>query len=215
MVIISDFDGTITYKDSISTIGLFNMAFPQFKEELKQIRSELLESGLSSEIITLKYAKKELKLLSKYLKQYSVDDSMYDLFKIRNGFKDLVSFAKEWDSELIISSSGIGNVISSVLKKNEIDDSFIKIVANFYNFNYEFNFSDIIYSRKKYNDYILGKKNEKFILIGNHPSDRNMLPTYINPLLSVGFNDKKMEYFDYTFDDGASFDDTIRLIKKV
>ena len=74
---------------------------------------------------------------------------------------------------------------------------------------------DIIYSRKKYNEYILKKKNEGFVLIGNHPSDRNMLPLYINPLLSIGFNDKEIKCFDYTLSDSASFDDVIRLIKKV
>lgn len=215
MVIISDFDGTITYKDSISTIGLFNMVFPQYKEELKRIRFELSKLNLSSEIITLKYAKEELKLLSKYLKNYDIDDSLYELFKIRDGFKDLISFTKEKRYEFIISSSGIGNVISKVLTKNEIDSEFIKIIANYYNFNYEFNFSDIIYSRKKYNEYILKKKNEGFVLIGNHPSDRNMLPLYINPLLSIGFNDKEIKCFDYTLSDSASFDDVIRLIKKV
>ena len=144
MVIISDFDGTITYKDSISTIGLFNMVFPQYKEELKRIRFELSKLNLSSEIITLKYAKEELKLLSKYLKNYDIDDSLYELFKIRDGFKDLISFTKEKRYEFIISSSGIGNVISKVLTKNEIDSEFIKIIANYYNFNYEFNFSDYL-----------------------------------------------------------------------
>ncbi len=216
MILLSDFDGTITTKDSISTIGFYYKVFPEYKEELKNIRNKFLNSNLDTEQKTLMYAKKELELLSKYLKENSyVNDSLYDLFRLRKGFNDLVKFTKDYGYELIISSSGIGNVILEVIKRSNIDASNIVVISNFYDFNYEFDLKNIVYSRKKYNNYILSKKNENFILIGNHPCDRNMLPLYLEPMLSIGFCDKMYESFNYNLGEEKGFDDAIKLIKKV
>lgn len=215
MILLSDFDGTITTKDSISTIGFYNKAFPEYKKELISVRNDFLNSNLDAEEKTLGYAKKELELLSKYLKENSyVNDSLYDLFRLRKGFNDLVKFTKDYGYELIISSSGIGNVILEVLKRNNIDNSNIRVISNFYDSNYDFDLKNIVYSRKKYNNYILSKKNENFILIGNHPCDRNMLPLYLEPTLSIGFCDKIYECFNYNLEEKNGFDDVVRLIKK-
>lgn len=216
MIILSDFDGTITSNDSISTIGLYNRIYPEYMKELRIIRNELINSKLNSEIITLKYAKIQLELLSKYLKENdNVDESLYDFFKLRGGFENLINYVNRFHHELIICSSGIGNVINKVIEKNDIDNTNIKIISNFYNLNNEFDLNNIIYSKVKYNDYILKRIESDFILIGNHPSDINMLPTYKKPVTSFGFSDKKLDCFDYTFDDSSSFDNVLRLIKMV
>lgn len=216
MIILSDFDGTITTKDSISTIGFYNRAFREYQEELRSIRNNFLNSDLDTEEKTLGYAKMELELLSKYLKQNaSIDESLYELFKIRKGFKDLTNFLKDYGHELIISSSGVGNVILEVIRRNNIDSSGMMIVSNFYNSNYEFDLKNIVYSRRKYNDYILSKERENFILIGNHPCDRNMLPIYMKPMLSFVFSNENYEGFNYNLKEKDGFDDVVRLIKKV
>lgn len=217
MIIVSDFDGTITSPKTLSTIGVFRKMFPNYRSEMSNYREYLETLGLDSETKTLLYAKKELQLLSSYLKQGNIDDSLFNNIVLRNQFKLFIDYISSRDIKFLISSSGIANVIKHVLDNNNIYYDNIKIYSNFYNEQYDFDLDKIIYSRKKYNQDLINEieHDDKILLMGNYPSDINMLPKYIKPTTTMCFSNTKYECFDYMFREDDSYGQAISLLKKM
>lgn len=217
MIIISDFDGTITNPKTLSTIGVFRKMFPNYKSEMANYSEYLETLNFDSETKTLLYAKKELQLLSSCLKQGNIDDSLFNNIVLRNQFKLFIDYISSRDIKFLISSSGIANVIKHVLDNNNIYYDNIKIYSNFYNEQYDFDLDKIIYSRKKYNQDLINEiePGKKIVLMGNYPSDINMLPEYIKPTTTMCFSNTKYDYFDYIFKEDDSYGQAISLLKKM
>lgn len=213
LCVITDFDKTITKFDSESSIGVFSCFFPkQYVETKKKIMEEeeniMSNSSLSeidkSKLLHLIWIQK-LKLLRDYLNDYQVIDDILtsNKFTFREDAIETINYLQK-KYQVIINSSGFGNLILKLLKKEGCQFDNLVVFSNFIKQNV-FDHSEIIEPSRKYNapylDFI--KNYQNFVLIGDSLSDLSMLHEKTK-CCSIGFLDG--EYSDYYDDFLASYD---------
>ncbi len=204
--VVSDFDGTITSSSSASSIGIFRRIFDKSYSDILNAEMERLEldTNASPYEKTRNFAIFELKVLSEYLKNGIDINEFINKFEMRENIKYFFDFLNKEEKKIYINSSGVGNLIEQILKKFDMYSSNVEITSNYYDDNYQFDYSNIIFSKRKYNSLFLNKMDcyHSKILIGNSISDINMLPLSEknNRNIYIGLfenYEKTMEYLKY------------------
>lgn len=229
--IVTDFDKTLTCSESESTIGVFSKFLPNTYVEAKSVINDMEEKIIGNDEISNKYKnlfmkyiwKKKLILLSEYLKDTKLIQEIVHsgLFVFRDGAIESLNYLQK-KYEVIINSSGIGDIIVSLLKHNACSFENIKIFSNFYNFDSaSFDLTRCIFPTDKTNRYYRKEiLNKQLILIGDTIEDLSMAsPNQTS--LSIGFldmeYDKYLELFKKSFSivatENESYSTLIKLLK--
>ena len=232
ITIVTDFDKTVTAPNSESTIGVFSKFLPQSYVESKSLINEreieifnnTIISDTKKALLLEEIWKEKLMLLSKYLKTQKLINEISDskLFVFRDEAIEAINYLQK-KYQVVIISSGIGNLVSQLLKDNGCFTEKIKIFSNFYNFStFCFDMQNCIFPSKQGNVYykkeIYGKK---LVLFGDTIEDLNMAPDDKNLLFSIGFldeqYDKYLELYNRLFDmvatENESYAGPIRRLK--
>lgn len=213
LCIVTDFDKTITSNESVSSIGVFSNFFPkQYAEEKSKIMEQEEKIFLSKDISNVQKEQllhsiwiKKLKLLKEFLNNCKVINDIVssNQFIFRDDAIETINYLQR-KYQVIINSSGFGNLIIELLKKEGCHFDNLVVFSNFIQ-NGMIDFSKMIDPYRKYNtEYIKYINNYKnFVLLGDSLTDLNMLPLDLNKI-SVGFLD--CEYDTYLKDFTSDFD---------
>lgn len=213
LCIVTDFDKTITSNESVSSIGVFSNFFPkQYAEEKSKIMEQEEKIFLSNDISNVQKEQllhsiwiKKLKLLKEFLNNYKVINDIVssNQFIFRDDAIETINYLQR-KYQVIINSSGFGNLIIELLKKEGCHIDNLVVFSNFIQ-NGMIDFSKMIDPYRKYNtEYIKYINNYKnFVLLGDSLTDLSMLPLDLNKI-SVGFLD--CEYDTYLKDFTSDFD---------
>lgn len=213
LCIVTDFDKTITSNESASSIGVFSEFLPkQYADEKAKIMEQEEKITVSNSILDVQKEQllhsiwiKKLKLLKEFLNNYKVvnDIVLSGKFVFRDDAIETINYLQK-RYQVIINSSGFGNLIIELLKRKGCRFDNLIIISNFIQ-NDVLDFSSIIDPYRKYNSayikYISNYKN--FVLLGDSLSDLSMLPLDLNKI-TVGFLD--CEYDTYLKDFVSNFD---------
>ena len=135
IVIIVDFDYTITTKNSNSSIGVFSNYLPiEYKNKKKKL--DYLTNKLKNRLAYKLIWNSKIKLLRKYNAKEVLNDIDYKKeFIINKDIVKLIKIIEESNNKIIIYSSGSKEIIERVLKTYNINYKNIKILANSFNSN--------------------------------------------------------------------------------
>lgn len=198
LCVVTDFDKTITSNKSASSIGIFSDFLPkQYADEKAKIMeieekivlSNNISNAQKEELLHSIWIEK-LKLLKKFLNNFKVINDIVssERFAFRDDAIETINYLEK-RYQVIINSSGFGNLIIELLKKEGCQFDNLIVVSNFIR-NGMLDFSALIDPYRKYNSayikYINRYKN--FVLLGDSLSDLSMLPSNLNKI-SVGFLD--------------------------
>ncbi|MBR3898493.1 MAG: haloacid dehalogenase-like hydrolase [Bacilli bacterium] len=242
LFIITDFDHTITDKDSNSSWGVLESSTLLSKESRKECEKyknyymPIEKDCTISEEEKSKYMKQWLEknlniFIKSKLTEKEIDrvSSKKDCMKLRKGSKEFLKFTNKYQIPVIIISAGISNIIENFLKTNDLLFNNIYIVSNIikYKEGYIKGFrNEAIHSLNK-NEIKLPskieeiiKEKEKIVLLGDNVEDIYMIPKgRENNTFKIGFlnghknNRKKYnETFDIVYDD-ESFTNVIDILK--
>lgn len=204
LCIVTDFDKTITSNESASSIGVFSNFFPKqyvdekaiiMEEEEKIVLSNNISDAQKEQLLHSIWIKK-LKLLKEFLNNYKVINDIVssEQFIFRDDAIETINYLQK-RYQVIINSSGFGNLIIELLKNEGCQFDNLIVFSNFVQ-NDMLDFSSVIDPYRKYNGayikYINNYKN--FVLLGDSLSDLSMLPLDLNKI-SVVFLD--CEYDTY------------------
>ena len=147
LCIVMDFDNTLTSSNSMSSYRIFQnkkIMGETYCKECLELDSKYIEIEkdykISKEIKTIlmkEWTEKSIELLTRYnISQDIVEKAINtEKLELRPGLKDFFYFMKNNKIPIIIISAGIGNVIETFLKKEDILFENIKIIANFFDFS--------------------------------------------------------------------------------
>lgn len=171
-IAIFDFDYTLTYSESESSIGVFTKYLPKEYRTKKQIIDKF-SNIINNKFFMMIIWKYKLNLLSKYYNKQILEKINYNKDFILN--KNVLKMMKKLSDnnvETLIYSSGIKDIITNVLKSNKVMFNKSKIFAN-----------DIDVDSKKINKNIITPKNKRIkhnnykyvILFGDKKEDLNII----------------------------------------
>ena len=171
-IAIFDFDYTLTYSESESSIGVFTKYLPKEYRTKKQIIDKF-SNIINNKFFMMIIWKYKLNLLSKYYNKKKKKKINYNKDFILN--KNVLKMMKKLSDnnvETLIYSSGIKDIITNVLKSNKVMFNKSKIFAN-----------DIDVDSKKINKNIITPKNKRIkhnnykyvILFGDKKEDLNII----------------------------------------
>lgn len=215
-----DFDKTITSKESESTFGVFAFALPERYNQLKR-KLDLINNANE-------YWYFRLILLQKFLNDKHIFEKIIATFnfELRENVIETINLLQSKGHNIIINSSGIGNIIELILEKQGCNMKKIKIYSNFYEWKKNKwilkNTDCISPYNKKNKQYIAEiKKDAKYILIGDTIEDITMLPENYNILCKIAFLDNEiekykdifLEKFDIIAIDNESFSHPFKVLK--
>ena len=231
MSIVTDFDKTLTSAESESTLGIFSKFLPDSYVKAKNdINKEEESISINNDLtfqrkkILLKYIwVKKLILLSKYLKDINTVKEIVDsgLFNFRDGAIESLNYLQK-KYEVIINSSGMGNLIVELLKSKGCSFDNLKVFSNFYDFNTSsFDLQNCIFSADKVNkEYLEAISNKQLILLGDTLEDLSMVPknkTNVSIAFLDGEYHKYLNVFRKSFDivatENESYDAPIKRLK--
>lgn len=169
IIVVCDFDYTITTKNSNSSIAVFSNYLPErYRKRKKKI--DYLVNIIKNETIYRFLWKLKLKLLKKYNGKNVLDKIDYKKeFYINNKMIDIIKLLNKKGVPIIIYSSGIQKIIVNVFDTYSINFDNIKIIAN----NLD-NMVDVITPYKKKIPIL---NNKKVVLIGDNEKDLNIVNT--------------------------------------
>ena len=121
-IIVSDFDGTITQKDSL---------YYFFKEYAKESWLEIERMWVEKKISSKECLKKQFELVDN-LSAELVEEYLNKV-KIDDYFKEFNQYRKSKGIDFVIVSDGVDYFINKILEKNELED--IKIISNHFELN--------------------------------------------------------------------------------
>ncbi|MBR1413588.1 MAG: hypothetical protein IJ574_02850 [Bacilli bacterium] len=214
--VVTDFDNTITTKDSNTTFSLFG-ASGLYPEEYNLERQKHydyyrpleLDLSLSNEDrlkLSIEWLMASFNLMLKYqVKESDIEKiiSFKDSLKLRKQAIEFIKLLNIHEIPLIINSAGVGNFIIESLKQNGCYDKNIFVNSNMLQFkNNEIvdKLDPIVHNMNKYdinlpNEYKNKLLNKEYaIVIGDQISDVNMakkLPK--KDTLSMGFLESNVE----------------------
>ena len=141
--IITDFDRTLTTKESEPSIGIVPtyLGGECLEERMKifnYYRPLELDYTLGiaeKQKIMKEWANKSFTLLSKYITEDNINKSLENAnMHFRKGVKEFLIKMNNMNVPVIIMSSGVGNIVKGFLEKEKCLFNNIKIVSNFYEF---------------------------------------------------------------------------------
>lgn len=240
--IITDFDHTLTEKESKSSWGVLetlNTLKEDTKRKLKENKNYYLplENNLNINEDKRKKLMKEwtnnnLKILtnSNIIKEEIKNVSLKkDAMILRKGVKEFLKYTYQNNIPVIIISAGIADIIENFLKANNCLYDNVHIISN--KIKYKNNIfkgfkNKTIYSsnkhKVKYSNIIKKINKEKAILLGDNISDTLMAPKNKQNILKIGFLNNYKENkelfqnaYDVVYDNKVSFINIINIIKKL
>lgn len=242
IVVIADFDKTISTKTSNTTFSLFSksgsypLEYAKDREKLYQYYRPIeLDPSISDEEkyrYMQEWQTKAYELLLKYhVREEDIDKivNRSDLIELRRYAIEFIKSLNSRDIPLIINSAGIGNFICALLKRYGVMKDNIYVFSNMLEFNNGEiidSIDSIIHSMNKYNMTITPKFREfiasrkKIVLIGDQLSDLKMAGNLAyDELISFGFLESKVEEneqaFIENFDVVLKDDETFESISKI
>lgn len=240
LCIVMDFDNTITSEDSISSYGVFQekkLMGEEYCKECIKLNSKYMKIEKNykinkeiKKILMEEWVEKSINLLIKYhISQDIIDKVIFtEKIKLRTGLKEFFLLMKKYKIPVIIISAGIGNIIETFLKKEDILFENITIIGNFFDFSRGGAYikNKMIYTSNK-NEIRLQKKiehtitmKEQIMLIGDTIEDVNIIDNKLymgKKIIKIGFlndrsEDNLIKYnqkFDIVFTNGGTFNDII------
>ena len=210
--VILDFDRTITTKESDSSLGVLpNYIGGEFLETRTKIhdyyRPKELDYSISTEEkqkLMKEWAFKSFELLTKHITEKDIDKATDKCnMHLRPGAKEFLSKMNDKKIPVIILSGGMGNVIESFLKKQEVLFDNTVIVSNFIEFinnKPRIDYNNIIStSNKTYlvipeeTRKVLYNK-DKILLFGDIVEDIKMVSKdHLEKTITIGFLDQKIK----------------------
>lgn len=237
--VITDFDRTLTTKNSEPTMGIV----PQYLggeclEERTKIFNYYRPLELDYTIeekeklkIMEEWANKSFSFLSKYLTQDIIYKALEDAnMHFRKGAKEFLIKMNNMNIPVIMMSSGVGNIIEAFLKKEECMFDNIKIVSNFFEFEEtktHIDLNNIMATLNKEYKRIPEEvreeidKKESVLLFGDLIEDIKMASKEkLSNTITFGFLDENVEQnleayknnFDIVLTDDNDFNDIIKIL---
>lgn len=169
IIVVCDFDHTITTKNSNSSIAVFSNYLPKkYKKKKKKI--DCLVNIIKTEVTYKHLWKLKLKLLRKYGGKNILDKIDYKKeFFINNKMIDIIKLFDKKNIPIIIYSSGIKEIIVNIFDTYSINFDNTKIIANSLD-----NMVNVITPYKKTIPFL---SNKKVVLIGDNEKDLNIINT--------------------------------------
>ena len=236
--VITDFDRTLTTKESEPSIGIV----PQFLGgECLEERTKIFEYYRPLELdytikeqekqkIMKEWANKSFTFLSKYITQDIIYKALENAnIHFREGAKEFLVEMDNRDIPVIIMSSGVGNIVRAFLEKEGCLFDNIKIVSNFFEFDNGKTHIDLnslmATSNKEYNKIPQNIRNqleekETALLFGDLIEDIKMTnKEKLSNTITFGFLDANvednLERFNKNFDVVLAGDEDFDSVKQV
>lgn len=242
--ILTDFDGTLTKQyvngeevpSAMSILRNSNYISKDYAEKAhalanfyKKIEDDVNYPADKKKKEMEKWWSRHFELLIKsglnknHLRQVSLDKRL----QFREGVKEFTELLYKNKIPLVImSSSGIGEVIPMLFERERIIYSNIHIITNYFKWDKQENaigISSIIHCMNKdeveiknHSFYNLIKNRKNVILLGNSLDDLGMITGFdYNSLLKIGFLKEKNKNFDICLSENDSFDYINNLMRKI
>lgn len=237
--VITDFDRTLTTKESQPSMGIV----PKYLGgECLAERTKIFEFYRPLELdytietkekqkIMKEWANKSFTLLSKYLTEYIIHKALENAnIYFREGAKEFLIEMHSRNVPVIIMSSGVGNIVKAFLEKEECLFDNIKIVSNFFEFEYGKAHIDLnsimATSNKEYKRIPENIRNqieekESVLLFGDLIEDIKMAnKEKLSNTIKFGFLDANVEQnletyknnFDIVLTEDNNFNDVIKIL---
>ena len=176
------------------------------------------------------WANKSFSLISEYITEEIIDKSTDDCnMHLRHGVKELFAKMNEQNITVVIMSAGIGNIIKSFLKKENVLYDNIVLISNFFEFINNKPYIDLknimATSNKNYLKIPIElrqklQKKDKIILVGDIIEDTKMVDKeQLHKTITVGFLnvnvDENFEEFNKNFDIVITDNDDFNSIKEI
>ncbi len=243
--ILADFDGTLTKQyvngkevsSAISILRDSEYISKDYAKKAHELRDKYMPIEKNPDIcieekkkIMLEWWIKHFDLLIKSgLNKKHLENVVQDKrTQFKDGVKEFMDILYKNKIPLIImSSSGIGEVIPMLLKRDKLMHDNVHVITNYYNWDKNGNAisvkKPIIHSLSKdeaiikdYPFYNKVKDRKNVILLGNAVSDLEMIKGFdYNNLLKIGFLKEKDNKFDVCLDVNDSFDYINKLMKEI
>ena len=215
LCVVTDFDKTITSYNSNSSLGVFSKfltkKYEKEKEKLNEKEKNFILINKSKEEKTnfFKYIWfQKFSLLKTFLNDSQIIKDIVESeeFIFRKDAIDTLNYLQR-KYKVIINSSGFGNLIVELLKKEGCRFDNLVIFSNFINYfeHDDYKYSSIISSENKNNSKYLNylQRYNNFLLLGDTLSDLTMVPEN-KEVCSIGFLD--CQYDEYLNDFIENFD---------
>ncbi len=245
--IVADFDKTLTtLKDgnrSSSSWGAFADLIPGYKEERQALFDKYypfetdpgVPHDLRIRMMTEWYGSHLKLLVGHQITQGMIDEVVANgCVKVREGFEDLLLFAKERGIPMLIFSAGLGDVIRTYLERSGLFFPNLHLISNFFKFDpggKAIGFDgEVIHSFNKTEERVKGKpyqaiveKRKNVVLLGDGLGDITMADGERHDnIIKIGFlNGEKdhLEAFKQVFDavivEDKGLEDVLDLLRKV
>lgn len=239
LYIIIDFDHTITSKESNSSWSVLDSKMVLSEEGIKECEKYKNHYLPIEKDIDIPFDKKNKMMKEWYTNhleifiKHKLDEKTLNLItkdkncmELRKDADKFLKFTYEHNIPVIIISAGITNVIENFLNANHCLYDNIYIVSNIIKFKggiIKGFRNSIIHSLNKTKINIppkietIVKNKTNVILLGDNVEDSLIAPKEKN-VTKIAFTDKKEEYkkyFDLVYDEDASFEEIIKLIKDI
>ena len=141
--IITDFDRTLTTKESEPSIGIVPkyLGGECLEERMKifnyyrPLELDYTLDVMEKQKIMKEWANKSFTLVAKYITEDNINKALENAnMHFRKGVKEFLIKMNTMNIPVIIMSSGVGNIVKAFLEKEECLFNNIKIVSNFYEF---------------------------------------------------------------------------------
>lgn len=237
--VITDFDRTLTSKESEPSMGIV----PKYLGgECLEERTKIFEyyrpleldytlNVIEKQKIMKEWANKSFTLVSKYITQDIIDKALADAnIHFREGAKEFLVKMHNMNIPVIIMSSGVGNIVKAFLEKEGCLFDNIEIVSNFFEFQDEkahIDLNNIMATLnkeyKKIPEEVRAKihNKENALLFGDLIEDIKMAnEEKLSDTITFGFLDANVEQnletyksnFDVVLTDNNDFNDVINIL---
>lgn len=237
--VITDFDRTLTTKESEPSIGIVPryLGGKCLEERMKifnyyrPLELDYTLDVIEKQKIMKEWANKSFTLVSKYITEDNIDKAIENAnMHLRKGAKEFLLKMNSMNIPVIIMSSGVGNIVKAFLEKEKCLFDNIKIVSNFYEFRNGETYIDLknimATVNKEYKKIPEDIRNEieqkeNTLLFGDLIEDIKMAnEEKLSNTITFGFLDANIEQnletyknnFDVVLTDNNDFNDVIKIL---
>lgn len=237
--IITDFDRTLTTKESEPSIGIVPkyLGGECLEERMKifnyyrPLELDYTLDVMEKQKIMKEWANKSFTLVAKYITEDNINKALENAnMHFRKGVKEFLIKMNTMNIPVIIMSSGVGNIVRAFLEKEKCLFNNMKIVSNFYEFKNEKTYIDLEnimatvnkeYKRIPENIRKDIEQKENGLVFGDLIEDIKMAnEENISDTITFGFLDVKVEEnleayknnFDVVLTEDNNFNDIIKIL---
>lgn len=237
--IITDFDRTLTTKESEPSIGIVPkyLGGECLEERMKifnyyrPLELDYTLDVMEKQKIMKEWANKSFTLVAKYITEDNINKALENAnMHFRKGAKEFLIKMNSMNIPVIIMSSGVGNIVKAFLEKEKCLFNNIKIVSNFYEFKNGETYIDlnnimatVNKEYKKIPEDIRKEieKNENTLVFGDLIEDIKMAnEEKLSNTITFGFLDVNVEQnleayknnFDVVLTEDNNFNDVIKIL---